>query len=253
MGTRATMRILTVPGVFRPISDSLLLAGAVRDWSRPGMRTLDLFTGSGVIAVAAAQGGAESWAVDISRRAVACARANGVLNGVRVHARRGDMFAPLGDCEFDLIAANPPYVPGIDPADARGGARAWEAGRDGRRLLDRFLAEAPARLRPGGRLAVVHSSIIGIEDTVDRLRAAGLHAEVAAQEEGELGPLMRDRIGYLELEGLIEPGRRREHVAVIAGMRPLDIGAPIEGPGDGALVGRTHDEANVASAAPTPR
>ena len=51
------MRIWTVPGVFRPISDSLMLADAVRGWSRPGMRSLDLFTGSGVIAVAAAAGG----------------------------------------------------------------------------------------------------------------------------------------------------------------------------------------------------
>jgi release factor glutamine methyltransferase len=209
------MRILTVPGVFRPISDSLLLADAVRGWSRPGTRALDVFTGSGVIAVAAAQGGAESWAVDVSRRAVACASANGLLNRVRVRARRGDMFEPLGDRRFDLIAANPPYVPGIDPSRARGGARAWEAGDDGREILDRFLAAAPARLAPGGRLAVVHSSIIGIDETLARLTEAGLEARVAAEEEGELGPLMRDRLGHLERRGLLPPGRRRERVAVI--------------------------------------
>ena len=43
------MRIWTVPGVFRPISDSLMLADAVRGWASPGKRTLDVFTGSGVI------------------------------------------------------------------------------------------------------------------------------------------------------------------------------------------------------------
>jgi release factor glutamine methyltransferase len=214
------MRILTVPGVFRPISDSLMLAQAVRGWSRPGIRALDLFTGSGVIAIAAARGGAESWAVDVSRRAVACASANALLNGVRIRARRGDMFAPLGDRRFDLIAANPPYVPGIAAARARGGARAWEAGGDGRELLDRFLSEAPSRLAPGGRLAVVHSSIVGIDETRARMADAGLEARVVAAEDGDLGPLMRDRLGDLERNGLIAHGERRERVAVIEGIAP---------------------------------
>jgi release factor glutamine methyltransferase len=214
------MRILTVPGVFRPISDSLMLAAAVRGWSHPGTRALDLFTGSGVIASAAAQGGAESWAVDVSRRAVACASANGRLNGVRVRARRGDMFAPLGDRRFDLIAANPPYVPGIAPARARGGARAWEAGGDGRALLDRFLAEAPSHLAPGGRIAVVHSSIVGIDETRARMADAGLDTRIVTEEEGELGPLMRERLGRLERDGLIPRGARRERVAVIEGVAP---------------------------------
>ncbi len=214
------MRILTVPGVFRPISDSLMLADAARAWSRPGTRALDLFTGSGVVAVAAAQGGAESWAVDLSRRAVACAAANGLLNGVRVRARRGDMLEPLGERRFDLITANPPYVPGIEPHRARGGARAWEAGPDGRRLLDRFLVEAPPRLAPGGRVAVVHSSIIGLDETLARLREAGLEARVATEEEGELGPLMRRRIEHLERHGLVNPGERRERVALIEAVAP---------------------------------
>jgi release factor glutamine methyltransferase len=182
------------------------------------MRALDLFTGSGVVAVAAAQGGAESWAVDLSRRAVACATVNGALNGVRVRARRGDMFSPLGGRTFDLIAANPPYVPGVDPGRARGAARAWEAGADGRELLDRFLEEAPAHLAPGGRVAVVHSSIIDIDETLDRLAAAGLEGRIAAQEEGRFGPLMRERVAHLERHGLIDAGQSREVVAVVEGV-----------------------------------
>jgi release factor glutamine methyltransferase len=233
------MRIWTVPGVFRPISDSLMLAEAVRGWSGPGKRTLDVFTGSGVIAVAAGQAGAEAWAVDVSRRAVACARLNGALNGTRVRAVRGDMLAPVADRRFDLISANPPYVPGIEPDDARGSARAWEGGSDGRELLDRFLAEAPPLLAPGGRIAVVHSSICGIEETLSRLEAAGLEAEVTEESEGELGPLMRERAERLERRGLLEPGERSERVAVIAGVATGSRArhAPAPAPQTGALAG----------------
>ena len=226
MGIRAPMRLLTAPGVFRPISDSLMLAEAVRRRARPGMRSLDLFTGSGVVAVAAALAGAdEAWAVDVSRRAVACARFNGLLNGVRVTARRGDMFEPVRGERFELISANPPYVPGIDPTDAHGPARAWEGGADGRRLLDRFLAEAPGLLGPGGRIVVVHSSICGVEVTLERLREAGLRASVVEEREGELGPLMLDRIEELERSGLLEPGQRHERVATIEGAAPTGAAA----------------------------
>jgi release factor glutamine methyltransferase len=151
-----------------------------------------------------------------------CARVNGLLNGVRVNARRGDMFESVGDRRFDLIVANPPYVPGIDPEDARGGARAWEAGAGGRVLLDRFLREAPAHLAPGGRVAVVHSSICGFEATLEGMRAGGLDARIVIEEEGEFGPLMRERADLLEREGLIEPGARAERVAVIEGIAPAE-------------------------------
>lgn len=212
------MRVITVPGVFRPIDDGLMLAHTVGEWARPWMRTLDVFTGSGLIAVAAAEAGAEAWATDVSRRAVGCALLNGRLNGVRVRARRGDMFEPVGDRRFDLISANPPYVPGIDPSEARGGARAWEAGPDGRVLLDRFLAEAPSHLAPGGRIAIVHSSVCGIEETLERLRGAGLEARVAAVRRNGLGPLMRARIADLERKGMLAPGARFEQLAVIEGV-----------------------------------
>jgi release factor glutamine methyltransferase len=235
----AAMRIWTVPGVFRPISDSLMLAGAVRRWARPGLRTLDLFTGSGVIAVSAAQAGADAWAVDVSRRAVGCARVNGFINGSPITALRGDMFEPVEGARFDLISANPPYVPGVDPSEARGGARAWEGGPDGRELLDRFLAEAPRHLAPGGRLAVVHSSICGIEETVARLGDAGLQARVAEEREGELGPLMSERADRLERQGMLEPGARNERVAIIEAVADAARPRPERSPTAGAQTAAT--------------
>jgi release factor glutamine methyltransferase len=204
--------------VFRPISDSWLLARCISRLA-PGARVLELCAGSGAIAIDLARHGArEVVAVDISRRAVLTARLNARLNGVRVDARRGDLLDAVGGERFDLIVSNPPYVPAADGGIPRRGLkRAWDAGYDGRALLDRILAQAPRALAPGGSLVVVHSSICGEAQTLQRLRAAGLRPEVMAREAGPLGPLMRERAQLLERRGLLEPGAREEEVLVIRG------------------------------------
>jgi release factor glutamine methyltransferase len=213
------MRILTVPGVFRPRSDSLLLAARVHERVRPGDRVLDPFTGSGVLAVAAALAGGEVTAVDISRPAVACAWLNGRLNGVRIRARRGDMFVPVATESFDLVIANPPYLPGAAGAQPRGAARAWEGGGDGRRLLDRFCAEVPRRLAPGGRVLLVHSDVCDPEATESQLRAGGLDVEVLDRRTGPLGPLLADRAPMLERREVLRPGQREEEMLVFGAWR----------------------------------
>ncbi len=200
------MRLVIPPGVFRPISDTWLLADALDAEPLPaGARVLDLCSGSGALAVRAARR-AEVTAVDISRRAVATIRLNAALNGVRVRAVRGDLLAAVGDERFDAIVSNPPYVPAPTEAlPARGRARAWDAGRDGRALLDRICAQAPEHLAPGGVLLVVHSSLLGYERTAELLSAGGLEVDLAAQERGPLGPLMNGRRAHLEAQGLLDP------------------------------------------------
>ena len=108
------MRLLVPPGVFRPLSDTWMLADVLRVATLPPRASvLDLCSGSGALAVAAARRGArEVTAVDISRRAVLAVRLNARANRVRVRALRGDLFAPVGRLRFDLIVSNPPYVPG---------------------------------------------------------------------------------------------------------------------------------------------
>jgi release factor glutamine methyltransferase len=215
------MRLMTLPGVFRPHSDSLLLAGHLRDAVEPGASVADVCTGSGVLAVTAACSGAGSVvAVDVSRRAVLTAWINARLNRVSIRARRGDLFAPLYGERFDLIVSNPPYVPADDDAlPTRGRARAWDAGRDGRALLDRICAQAPARLRPGGSVLIVHSSVCDADRTVEMLAEGGLAAEVLVRSPGPLGPLLRDRRATLEQRGLLPPDAREEDLVLVRGRR----------------------------------
>jgi release factor glutamine methyltransferase len=217
------VKLVTLPGVFSPISDSRFLADVLREQTLPpGASALDLCTGSGILALTAALRGArEVTAVDVSRRAVATVRLNARLNGVRVRALRGDLYEPVGNARFDAIVSNPPYVPSDDDVlPARGLDRAWAGGRDGRLLLDRIITGAADHLRPGGFVLLVHSSVLGTDRTLAALEAAGLGADVAARRRGPLGPLMAARVHALEQRGMLPAGQRHEDVVIVRGRMP---------------------------------
>jgi release factor glutamine methyltransferase len=216
------MRLLVLPGVLRPLSDGRLLASRMRDERLArGAGVLDMFTGSGALAVAAAQDGAAAvTASDLSRRAALNARINAALNRVDVEVVRGDLFAPLAGRRFDLVLANPPYVPSAEPElPSRGAALAWEGGLGGRAVIDRFCAQVGTHLLPGGSALIVQSSLTGEEQTVARLKAGGLSARVLARERGPLGPVVSERAAELERQGMLEPGAREEELLVIQGSR----------------------------------
>jgi release factor glutamine methyltransferase len=189
-----------------------------------GADVLELGTGSGAIAVAAARGGARRvTAVDVSRRALLCAWLNARLNGARVEARHGDLFAPVRERRFDYVVSNPPYLPSPDPRagrrlPTRGAARAWEGGRDGRTILERICAQVGYHLRPGGTLLLMQSSVSGLTRTLDVLEAAGLRADVVARRRGPLGPLLSARAASLRARGLLGPANEEE-LYVVRGQR----------------------------------
>jgi release factor glutamine methyltransferase len=200
------VRLLPVPGVFRPHSDSWLLARQVMREPLPdGAAVLDVCAGSGLLAVVAASRAASRVvAIDISRRATLAVRLNAKLNGLTVRAVRGDLFEPVRGVRFDLIVSNPPYLPSAeDELPRHGPARAWEGGPGGRTLIDRICARAPAHLRPGGVLLMVHSSVCGEHATLAALSRRGLAAEVIARSVGPLGPRLRARADGLRARGLL--------------------------------------------------
>ncbi len=118
-------RVVRLPGVYRPQTDTLLLALAMRrEGIGPGTDLLDLCTGTGALALHAARLGARVTAVDISRRAVASARLNTALARLPVTVRRGDLLRALPGRTFDAVVSNPPYVPAPDPTAPRHGPAA---------------------------------------------------------------------------------------------------------------------------------
>ncbi|MDQ2588039.1 MULTISPECIES: HemK2/MTQ2 family protein methyltransferase [Saccharothrix] len=204
------------PGVYRPQDDTWLMVEALADAGvPPGGRALDVCTGTGALAVAAARAGArEVTAVDRCRRAVLAARVNGAVRGIRVEARHGDFGDLVGEDPYDLITANPPYVPSTGVPDS-GPERAWDAGRRGRAVLDRLCAVMPLLLADKGVGLIVHSTLCDSDTTLHQLRGGGLKASVVARRTIPFGPVMRGRARWLEEQGLIAPGQTEEELVVV--------------------------------------
>lgn len=124
-------------------------------------RVLDLCTGSGCLAILAAQAfpNAQVDAVDISDDALAVARQNVELyhlqDQVTLHA--SDLFEQLPRQPYDVIVCNPPYVNAASmqvlPEEYRHEpALALAGGEDGMDLVRRLLSQAPEFLAPNGML-----------------------------------------------------------------------------------------------------
>lgn len=214
------MRQVIFPGAFRPRSDTWMLADAAcRQPLRPDAAILELCAGPGLAGIAAARAhGARLTTVDVSRRAALNARVNGWLNGVGVRALRGDLFGAVGDERFDLVIANPPYVPG-PPPPVRGSARATDAGADGRAVLDRICAEVADHLVEGGVFLVVHSEVCSSDETRGVLETFGMAVDIADRARGPLGPILRARRAELEARGQLKPNQQLEEVMVVRGRR----------------------------------
>jgi release factor glutamine methyltransferase len=213
----------TPKAVYAPQHDSKLLTDVLqRTGLVHGSRVADLCTGGGVLAISAAiQGAAEVVAFDESAEAVKCARVNALAAGVHVDVRLGS-WSRAAECgPFDVVVCNPPYVPEPPEGDDEpipghaGPATAFNAGPDGRLVLDPLCAAAPDLLDRDGTLLIVHSEFSDVDASLMVLRSAGLKASVIARQWVPFGPVLTARAGWLERIGLLEPGRRTEELVVI--------------------------------------
>ncbi|WFU42523.1 50S ribosomal protein L3 N(5)-glutamine methyltransferase [Bradyrhizobium sp. CB82] len=168
-------------------------AGSLIDDPIAVERVLDLCTGSGCLAILAAQHfpNAQVDAVDISKGAIEVAARNVADYALedRVTLHRGDLFAPLGNARYDLIISNPPYVDAEGmaslPPECRAEPRlAFDGGADGLDVVRRILHQAPRYLTPeGGLLCEIGRGRDRIDEAFPELPLLWLDTE---DSEGEV-------------------------------------------------------------------
>ena len=146
----------------RPETEELLRL-VVDEWSgRPGLRVLDVGTGSGALAIGLARElpQAQVLAVDISAAALAVARRNGAQYAPQVQFEQLDILTEVPDLKagtLDLLVSNPPYVRESERAQMRENVLAWEPATalfvpdaDPLRFYRRLGELGRELLRPGG-------------------------------------------------------------------------------------------------------
>ena len=108
-------KIKCLDGVYGIEEDSLFFSEYLYNLYKNGFRcesSLDLGTGSGILALYLSKISKKVFAVDISREALTIARENARMNGIdNITFRESDLFSSLKGMKFDLIVFNPPYLP----------------------------------------------------------------------------------------------------------------------------------------------
>jgi len=143
--------------VYMPREDTKLILDQIRHFAKGNV--LDMGTGSGVLAIAAARTKGVDYVagVDINKNALnfAKTRAAGLKN---IEFLYSDLFSVFKnkDIKFDLILCNAPYLPldAREPSDIR---LATTGGVKGYELLDRFFSSVSRYLMPDGKVLIVFS------------------------------------------------------------------------------------------------
>ena len=158
--------IRVTPDVLVPRSPIAELCRAgFAPWLDPARarRVLDIGTGSGCIAIAAAHAlpQARVDATDVSARARAVARGNVRRHrlGRRVRVVAADVYDGLGGRRYDVVVSNPPYVSaagmrGLPREHRAEPAEALFAARGGLAIVERIVAGARRHLTSRGILVV---------------------------------------------------------------------------------------------------
>ena len=145
--------------VLIPRQDTETLVEEALKVVRPGMKVLDMCTGSGCIIISILKNvvDVEGFGYDISKQAINVAKENAKLNGVNVTFEKSDLFDMVTET-FDVIVSNPPYIstdviaglmPEVAVYEPFG---ALDGKEDGLHFYRRIVNECKAYLKPEGLL-----------------------------------------------------------------------------------------------------
>jgi release factor glutamine methyltransferase len=193
---KARIKLGDADCVYEPAEDSFLLADAALKEAEPGMRILEVGTGSGFVSAILLANLKDIYllATEINPHAARCAKANGV-EVIRTDFFRG-IKSGKPESHFDLILFNPPYLPTSKDEKVPGWLNyAFDGGISGRETLERFLDEVKNYLRPGGKILVLISSITGLEAVMEKMKGQGFKVDIIERKKVSFEELMVVR-GY---------------------------------------------------------
>jgi len=167
--------------VYEPQEDSYLLEKVVREVVTPGMKVLDVGTGSGIQAFAASGAGARTvLAVDVDYDALDFVMKEIAKKEIKnVRTKQSDLFSSLGTNDsFDVVIFNAPYLPN----EEKDKDIALDGGVEGHELIVRFLGGVGDFLEKNGLVLLLFSTKSGMEHVMAAITSNGFIAEEKAAE-----------------------------------------------------------------------
>jgi release factor glutamine methyltransferase len=163
------MKLVSSPNVYEPQEDSRLMQELVVKYAFGDV--LDMGTGSGILAIAAAGNPRVKsvLAADINIEALRTAERNARLNRVKIKTVKSDLFSNIRK-RFDFIIFNPPYLPEDKNAPKDILERALSGGRKGYETLERFIKGLSSHLNADGKALIIFSSMTGREKIEDIIK-----------------------------------------------------------------------------------
>lgn len=180
------------PGVLipRPETELLVFVGAKRVVRSQRIRIADLGCGSGCAGLTLLKEveQAELYSVDVSQTACDFTSENAAALGVsaRTHVFKTDVNLWRPEVQFDLIVANPPYIPEDDPSVEPNVHKfepheALYSGPDGLQAIGDWVTWAPGNLRKDGILALEIGA--GQSASVSAIMAQAGFVEIQVQKD----------------------------------------------------------------------
>lgn len=151
------LRFKVNSNVLIPRQDTETLVEQVLKIVKPGMKVLDLCTGSGCVLISVLKNAPELTGMgsDISKTALLVAKENAKLHEVDAEWVRSDLFDNITET-FDVIMANPPYIPTGEILSLMPEVRDFEpenaldGGADGLDFYRKITEQVKDYLNPGG-------------------------------------------------------------------------------------------------------
>jgi release factor glutamine methyltransferase len=177
----AGLRLRVPPGVFHPgvFFSSPIFVSFLQKVDFQGKSVVDIGTGSGLLALFAAQKGAIATALDIHPLAVEAARSNAESNRLPLRVVQSDLFDALAPAAFDAVLINPPYYPRAPRTDAE---RAFFAGENWG-YFEKLFSQLHAYIHRGSQVWMVLSEDCNLLKIKELAQSQGFSMEIVFERK----------------------------------------------------------------------